>query len=86
MRFRPEFRVCMYQNTFSKNGWTALCTNDAHQLDDLGSVRCLFIQQVRRGNTVFLCNTEEGAVMQLSYPSMKVVGELAFFVVNNNSC
>ncbi|MEW5319959.1 MAG: hypothetical protein WDW38_011069 [Sanguina aurantia] len=34
---------------------------------------------VRRGDTVFLCNTEEGAVMQLSYPSMQVVHSSVLF-------
>ena len=31
--------------------------------------------QVRIGDSVFLCNTDEGSILQLSYPTMKLVRE-----------
>ncbi|GAX82193.1 hypothetical protein CEUSTIGMA_g9621.t1 [Chlamydomonas eustigma] len=34
---------------------------------------------VRRGDQVYLCNTDEGSVLQLSYPSMSVVKSLSLF-------
>lgn len=34
---------------------------------------------IRVGDTVFVCNTGKGSILQLSYPSMTVVRELNLF-------
>jgi hypothetical protein len=39
---------------------------------------------VRSGNHVWLCNTGEGQLLQLSYPSMELVRELELFTVKEH--
>eukprot|EP00955_Chlamydomonas_euryale_P078575 363171-Chlamydomonas_euryale.AAC.12 len=70
--------ICFRLSWASVNACTQLRYRENARARKHDSARAR-LEQVRSGNSVFLCDTEGGKVLELAYPSMKLVAEMALF-------